>query len=125
LFCFVCKLSRVNSLYPSLTLAKTVTFRYSKKCKIPAHILYENRPNPVFYDLYIPYQSDTSNSGTDNKLIPVPVMILSKSLNQDRNSDKRELTTRFFMVDTLTGRPLGKEDQRPDVVRYLKKFEIQ
>jgi hypothetical protein len=52
--------------------------RYSKKCQIPAHMLFKNVPNPLFYDLYIPYKSDTSNAGSSKKLHAIPIMILNK-----------------------------------------------
>ena len=52
-------------------------------------------------------------------------MILNKEQNRDKTNDKKELTTRFFMVDTVTGIPMGKEQNVPEVIRYLKKFTIQ
>jgi hypothetical protein len=82
-------------------------------------------PNPTFYDLYIPYKSDTSNAGSSKKLHAIPIMILNKEQNRDKTNDKKELTTRFFMVDTVTGIPMGKEQNVPEVIRYLKKFTIQ
>ena len=48
-----------------------------------------------------------------------------KEQNRDKTNDKKELTTRFFMVDTVTGIPMGKEQKVPEVIRYLKKFTIQ
>ena len=47
--------------------------RYEKKCQIPAHLLFNYAQNPTFYDLYIPYKSDSAIS---NKLFAVPISIL-------------------------------------------------
>ena len=41
-------------------------------------MLFKNVPNPLFYDLYIPYKSDTSNAGSSKKLHAIPIMILNK-----------------------------------------------
>ena len=43
---------------------------------------------------------------------------------QDKSNEKKELTTRFFLVDTATGLRAGGNGV-PEVVRYLKKFKIQ
>ena len=99
--------------------------RYEKKCQIPAHLLFYNAQNPIFYDLYIPYKSDSAIS---NKLFAVPINILNKNGQaNEKNSDeeRKELTTRFFLVDSLTGKSDGKDQNNPEVVRYLKKFHIQ
>ena len=110
---------------PEFDAAFNFGTRYSKKCQIPAHILFEQGPNPKFYDLYIPYKSDTSNAGSSNKLVAIPITILNKEQNRDKSNDKKELTTRLFMVDTVTGNSMGKEQKVPEVVRYLKKMTIQ
>ena len=112
-----------NGSFQEFDAAFNFGTRYSKKCQIPAHILFKHAPNPTFYDLYIPYKSDTSNAGSSNKLFAVPIMILNKK--QNRDNDKKILTTRFFMVDTVTAITMGKEQKVPQVIRYLKKFNIQ
>ena len=99
--------------------------RYAKKCQIPAHLLFDYPKELTFYDLYIPYKSDTSSNGASNKLYSIPINILNKKENKDVKSDKKDLTTRFFLVDTQTGKSDGKDDNTPEVVRYLKKFHIQ
>ena len=114
-----------NGSFQEFDAAFNFGTRYSKKCQIPSHILFKASSHPVFYDLYIPYTSDTSTAGSSSKLFAVPIMILNKEQNRDKSSDKKELTTRFFMVDTLTGIPTGKDNKEPEVIRYLKKFQIQ
>ena len=56
----------LQCILPEFDAAFNFGTRYSKKCQIPAHILFEQAPNPNFYDLYIPYKSDTSNAGMDS-----------------------------------------------------------
>ena len=56
---------------------------------------------------------------------PSKITPSSKEQNRDKTNDKKELTTRFFMVDTITGIPMGIEQKVPAVIRYLKKFTIQ
>ena len=114
-----------NGSFQEFDAAFNFGTRYSKKCQVPSHILFKASTNPVFYDLYIPYTSETSTAGSASKLFAVPIMILNKEQNRDKSNDKKELTTRFFMVDTLTGIPTGKDSQQPEVIRYLKKFQIQ
>ena len=88
-------------------------------------MLFNYAQNPTFYDLYIPYKSDSAIS---NKLFAVPINILNKNgQSNEKNSDeeRKELTTRFFLVDSLTGKSDGKDQNNPEVVRYLKNFHIQ
>ena len=114
-----------NGSFQEFDAAFNFGTRYSKKCQIPSHILFKHSRVPTFYDLYIPYMSDTSTAGTSSKLFAVPVMIMNKAQNQDKTNDKKDLTTRFFMVDTVSGIPTGKEDRNPEIIRYLKKFELE
>ena len=62
---------------------------------------------------------------TQNKRKTSEITLSFKEQNRDKTNDKKELTTRFFMVDTVTGIPMGKEQKVPVVIRYLKKFTIQ
>ena len=99
--------------------------RYEKKCQIPAHLFFNYAQNPTFYDLYIPYKSDSAISNI--KLFAVPINILKNGqANEKTDEERKELTTRFFLVDSLTGKSdQGKDQNSPEVVRYLKKFHIQ
>ena len=71
-----------NGSFHEFDAALNFGTRYSKKCQIPAHILYKQSSDPLFYDLYIPYKSETSTAGSSKKLFAVPMMILNKEQNR-------------------------------------------
>ena len=116
-------LQMCNGSFQEFDSAFNFGTRYEKKCQIPAHLLFHYARDISFHDLYIPYNSDTKTNGANYKLYAVPINILNN--NKDTNSDKKDLTTRFFFVDNLSGRPMGKDSDQPEIVRYLKKFHIQ
>ena len=71
-----------NGSFQEFDAAFNFGTRYYKKCQIPPHILFKHPPTPIFYDLYIPYKSETSNVRSSNKLFAVPMMILNKDQNK-------------------------------------------
>ena len=73
-----------NGSFQEFDAAFNFGTRYAKKCQIPAHLLFRHASLPTFYDLYIPYKSETSNAGSSNKLYAVPIMILNKPNNRVR-----------------------------------------
>jgi len=91
--------------------------RYEKKCKMSAAQLF-SRPEPEFFDLYIPYKV-----GKLDKMFAVPMLSLNDENNKAKDDQKWTFTSRFFLVDTASG--VSVAGSGPERIRYLTKMHIQ
>lgn len=79
--------------------------RYRKKCKIQVHQLW-SRPEPIFYDMYIPYR--ITGTFDEDKLFAVPILI--KNLGD--NSVRLQVYSQMFIRQTFAFYELGKYEKR-------------
>jgi hypothetical protein len=66
-------LQMCNASYLELDGAFDFGTKYHKTCKIPVHQLF-SAPEPVFYDLFIPYENK-AGSFTEKRLFAVPTLL--------------------------------------------------
>ncbi len=71
-----------NGSFKEFDAAFNIGIRYFKSCQIPAHVIFDRKSEPVFYDLYIPYKKDRKSSGPADRLYAIPIAILNKNQNQ-------------------------------------------
>eukprot|EP00094_Tigriopus_californicus_P012053 TCALIF_11646-PA protein Name:"Similar to Tmem67 Meckelin (Rattus norvegicus)" AED:0.11 eAED:0.11 QI:708/0.75/0.55/1/1/1/9/0/735 len=116
-----------NGSFQEFDAAFSFGTNYLKKCKIPAHKLF-NRGEPTFFDLYIPYVTKMADN-EEEKLFALPMLLLNTRRNQEEEEKSRwQFTTRFFLVDTISGIPVSNEEiqnSKPKHVRYLSKMKIK
>ena len=110
-------------------------FRYEKSCQISKQTLLEWAYNPdrqLFYDLFVPYK-DTATS--TSKLHPVPMLVTNRGdFNRKEDENNWRLTSRFFLVDALSGLSITKKQKAateaggptlPEFIRYTAKSSYQ
>ena len=69
----------------------------------------ENPDRQVFYDLFVPFKDTASST---SKLHPVPMLVINRGdFNRDDDPNRWRLTSRFFLVDTLTGLSVTKKQK--------------
>ncbi|XP_068093747.1 meckelin isoform X2 [Hyperolius riggenbachi] len=97
---------------------------YEQNCELSVAKILRDFPEPVFYDVYLPYRG---SDGQQN-IWPVPVLNLNllhndQSVNVGHNINSWLLTRRVFLVDTLSGRE-NSLSSSPHVMRVASKIAI-
>ena len=126
-----------NGSYNELNAAFNFGVRYQKSCQIPSQAFMQqakSQDGPRFYDMYVPFEGVGGATEFGNrKLYAIPMRIMNHVENQNKDLNNWRLTSRFFMLDALSGssvaaKQAAKDDDEPviaEMFRYAKRISIK